>query len=737
MKRILLIVMAVMALVVSCKKEKKTTDDSGPQQTGNTSTQDGGTKIQLWARTPGALLWKEGDALGLYTSDDFNSRFEVDYLEEGKEDRARFAGTIAEEAVIYGAYYPYDADAGEKFDALRVSIPEEVKFGDAPTVFALAPYDAEASIALSFTSKLATLRVVFSDVSGSAVEGLELSDITITGQRNMVGLYSANLIQPSQMLAALNAGNELTFSMDGTAFSEGLELEASIAASWKGGDRIGVSVNGGEFSTEAVISNAVEEGSEVVIQISAAVFNPKITMDWISPALGIEDGYTASEIRSNYPAVDNSGNVYVQISRGAPKLYKLGPEDGSILWAADLGYTPDNNTSPSCEADGSVVYAIGGSSGSGRVKAINGPDGSVKWEFLPEKFFGNGNTPAPNFNQVTPAIGSDCVYIGNAGTTGSVLAIDKNTGVRRAYVSGAADGTGGPAGGVMTGLAISAGGELAWLANQGIFTVDSDKLDAPQLSHETYGAYVPWAQRFWHGWSYSSSKSGVACSKVDGQDAVWALGIEKTNAGAYHMHVLCAKVEAGKELDEHKKDFFLDKKIENITNQDQGGIVIGPRGEAIVALKGTPGSIKGVMPDGSIAYSYSLPGGKDVTGACAVDNNGYIHIVGDNSGRSDYYAIVRPDYEAGTCEEVAVSDLNSLLKESGADLGSAEFIRAWTSVVLGNDGKIYLGVTARNEDGTTMQARILRLSYKETTGPSTVSPWPQRGADAAHSGKQK
>ena len=87
MKRILLIVMAVMALVASCKKEKKTTDDSGPQQTGNTSTQDGGTKIQLWARTPGALLWKEGDALGLYTSDDFNSRFEVDYLEEGKEDR--------------------------------------------------------------------------------------------------------------------------------------------------------------------------------------------------------------------------------------------------------------------------------------------------------------------------------------------------------------------------------------------------------------------------------------------------------------------------------------------------------------------------------------------------------------------------------------------------------------------------------------------------------------------------
>lgn len=733
MKKILLIAMAVTAITVSCKRETKTPDGNGH----NPGTQDGGVALQLWARSPEGLVWSEGDAIGLYSSDDFNARFEVDYLEEGKEDRARFAGKISDDAQVFGAYYPYDSDAGEKFDALRVSIPEEVKHGDAPAVFALAPYDGEASIALSFTSKLAVLKVVFSDVAGSAVEGLELQDITITGQRNMVGLYAANLIQPSQMLAALNGSDVLVFDMKGETLTEGLEASASIAATWKGGDRVGISINGGEFSTEAVIANAVEEGSEVALQVNASVFNPKITLDWVSPALGIEEGYATSEIRSNYPAVDNSGNVYVQISRGAPKLYKLSPEDGSVLWAADLGYTPDNNTSPSCEADGSVVYALGGSSGSGRVKAINGTDGSIKWEFLPEKFFGNGSTPAPNFNQVAPAIGPDCIYVGNAGTTGTVLAIDKNTGVRKAYVSGAANGTGGPAGGAMSGVSITAGGEVAWFANYGIFTADMAKLDAPALSHATYGAYVPWAQRFWHGWSYNSSRSGVACSKVDGVDAVWALGIEKASSGAYHMHVLCAKVSSGKELNENNKAFFLDKKIENITNQDQGGIVIGPRGEAIVALKGTPGSIKGVMPDGSIAYSYSLPGGKDVTGACAVDNNGYIHIVGDNSGRSDYYAIVKPDYGGGNCEEVAVSDLNALLKDSGADLGTAEYIRAWTSVVLGNDGKIYLGVTARNDEGSTMQARVLRLSYKETTGPSAVSPWPQRGADAAHSGNQK
>ena len=731
MKKFLLI-SAVALLGMAACKEEEAPQPSQEQESGSLTD-----NLQLWARSPEGHIWSEGQAIGIYTSDDFNVRFDIDFLEEGKEDRARFAGSISKDATVYGAYYPYDKDAGEKLDALRISIPEEVGYGDVPADFALASYDSQASIALSFTSKLTKLKVVFEDVAGSSVEGLELHDITVTGQRNMVGLYSANLVQPSQMLYALNGGNVLTFDMKGQTLSDEIQIEASIAATWKGGDRIGISINGGEYSTETAIANSAEEGGEVVLTVNAMVFNPEITLDWISPALGIEDGYTTSEMRSNYPAVDNAGNVYVQISRGAPKLFKLSPEDGSILWSADLGYTPDNNASPSCEADGSVIYAIGGSSGSGRIKAINGADGSVKWEFLPESFFGNGSVPAPNFNQVTPAIGPECIYVGNAGTTGTILAIDKITGHRRAYVSNSVEGTGGPAGGAMSGMSITSSGEVAWFAPHGIFTADKSKLDAPQLSHDTYGAFVPWAQRFWHGWSYSSSRSGVACSIIDGQNAVWALGIEKTTSGAYHMHVLCAKVEAGKELNENKKAFFLDKKIENITNQDQSGIVIGPKGEAIVALKGTPGSIKAVMPDGSIAYEYALPGGKDVTGACAVDNNGYIHIVGDNSGRSNFYAIVKPDYESGTCEEIAVTDLNELLKKAGADLGSADFVRAWTSVVLGNDGKIYLGVTARNEDGSTLQARIMRLSYKETTGPSSESPWPQRGADPAHSGNQK
>lgn len=729
MKRFVYIALALLALAACKKNEKDPGNDEPVVPAENT--------VKMWARSSEGNVWTSSDAIGVYTSDDLNAKYTVNYMEEGKENRAYFEGPMTPDAIVYGAYYPYDSDSGNQFDALRVQIPDEVNYGDAPARFELSGYNAEGDIKFSFSSKLAKVKLRFENVEGSAVKDYVLRSVAIKGQRNMVGLYAANLIQPSQMMSALNGSDVLTVNFDGVTLSEELEIVVAIAATWKGSDKVQVSLNDGDYATEVTIPSALEEGGEVELVVNAKVFNPNINLEWISPALGIEsDG--VSEIRSNYPAVDASGNVYVQIARGETMLFKLNGTDGSIAWSTDMGYTGDNNTSPSCEPDGSVVYALGGASGSGRVMAVNGADGSVKWTFGPEKFFGNGSTPAPNFNQVTPAIGSKNIYVGNAGTTGSVLAIDKATGERVSYVSGNADGTGGPSGGSQSGVSITADGEVAWVANYGIFTADQALLDTPTLTHDTFGAYVPWAQHFYHGWTYQSSRSGVACSKIDGQDAVWAAVMEKTTSGQYNLHVICGKVSAGKVGEYTKGAFFLDKKIENVTNQDQGGIVIGPRGEAIVSLKGTPGSIAAVMPDGQIAYTYTMPGGKDVCGACAVDNNGYIHIVNDLSGGADYYVIVKPDYENKTCETVASCELNTLLRENGVDMGSCDQVRTWTSVVIGNDGRIYLGATASSsEGGSTKQARVICLSFRETTGPSTVSPWPMRGADACHSGRQK
>ena len=737
MKKLLVTIPLIAAALLSCNRQEA--ENSGSQGGGNQKPTS--ETLKIWGRTPDGAVWTAQDRIGLYTTDDFNVEFKVDYLEEGKENRAYFAGEITPEATVLGAYYPYSASAGENMSAIPLYIPENVSYGEPAARFDIAEYRPDSEIKLFFRTKLSKVVLRFRNVEESVASGLPLQEIKISGQRNMAGLYAANLVQPEQMLSGLNATNAITVDMKGTPLADDIVVEAAIAAMWKGGDVVEVSVNGGEYSQQLSVSSAVAEGESVELTVNAKEFNPKVTLDWISAPIGLEEGAETSEIRGNIAAVDNAGNVYVQPARGAASLYKLNAADGSLAWATPLGYTLDNNASPSCEPDGSVIYAIGGTSGSGRVTAVSGADGSVKWTVGPESFFGNGATPAPNFNGVTPAIGEKNIYVGNAGTTGTVLTLDKETGERVSYVSGAADGTGGPSGGVTSGLAMTSSGQIAWHCSGGIFTADRDKMDNPDKTHDSFGSYVPWAQRFSHGWSYSSARSGVACSKIDGQDAVWAVGMEKTTSGSYNMHVMCSKVESGKELSFDKKVFLLDKSITNVTNQDQGGIVIGPRGEAIVSMKGYPGAIKAFFSDGTEAYSYTLPGGRDVCGSCAVDNNGYVHIAGDFDSGACYYVIVKPDYENHTCELVASAELCSLIREYAADaLGDNNSVRAWSSVAIGNDGKMYLAVTTFTLEGSSWknhQARVIRLSYKETTGPSAASPWPQRGADASHTGRQR
>lgn len=715
MKKYFYILVALL-LALSCKPEEKP---------GEGEVTPGKEDVLIWAKTPDGAVWTQEDAIGIYSTDDFNARFTVNYLEEGKDNRAYFKGSLTKDAGILAAYYPYDEAMGDRMDAANITIPSEVRYGDAPVRFDVGTYNDAAEIKLNFRRKLATLQLSFLNIGESAVKDLVLTDVTVKGQRNMVGQYAVNLLKPEQLLSGTGATDQLTIRLQDVALSEDLVLQAAMAATWKGGDVVKVSFNGGAYETTAVVANAAEEGGTVALNVNMLDFNPHMSLVWMSPDLGTEDGAT-SEFRGNVPAVDASGNVYVQLARGTNKLYKLNAADGTIAWATPLGYELDNNASPSCERDGSVIYAAGGSNKTGRIVAVNGGDGSIKWAFEKDMFFANGGTPGPNFNGSTPAIGAKNIYVGNAGTTGTVQVIDKETGKRVSYVAANEDGTGGPAGGVMSGVALSKGGEVAWFANYGIFTAHQAALDSPAKTG-TWGGYSTWAQRFSHGWAYNTSRSGVALSSLDGKDVAWAVAMEKTNAGAFNLHVIRGKLDPAASLSYTAKQFDMEYVVKDITNQDQGGIVIGPRGEAIVSLKGSPGSILGIMPDGTLAYKYEQTGIKDVCGSCAVDNNGYIHILFDQPG---FYAIVKPDYETQTCIPVASANLAEL-----AGLAPLQ-TRAWSSVVLGEDGRMYVGVTV-HEDWNNQRGRVLCLSYTETTGPSTVSPWPQRAADGCHSGIQK
>lgn len=709
-------ILAVLLVSLSCNPEEK-----GSKAEDTTGKEE----VLIWAKTPDGAVWTRDDEIGIYSTDDFNSRFIVNYLEEGKENRAYFKGSLTPGARILGAYYPYVEAMGDRVDVLSIPIPSEVQYGDAPLRFDIGTYNDAAEIKLTFRRKLANLKLSFLNIDESAVKSLVLTDVTVKGQRNMVGKYAVNLLKPEQMLSGTDASDLLTFHLKDVVLTDDLVLKAAMAATWKGGDVVTVSFNGGEYVTTAVVSNSAEEGGTVELNVNMLDFNPHISLVWMSPDLGTEDG-AAAEFRGNVPAVDASGNVYVQLSRGTDKLYKLNAADGTVVWSTSLGYDLDNAASPSCERDGSVIYAAGGSNKTGRIVAVNGSDGSIKWTFNKDQFFANGGTPGPNINCSTPGVGDKNIYVGNAGTTGTVQAIDKITGERVSYVSNAADGTGGPAGGVMSGIAISKGGEVAWFANYGIFTAHQAALDSPSQTG-TWGGYTSWAQRISHGWAYNTSRSGVALSSVDGKDSAWAAAMEKTSAGSFNMHIIRSSLDPAASLSYTAKQFDMEYVVNDVTNQDQGGIVIGPRGEAVVSLKGTPGSILGIMPDGTLAYKYEQEGIKDVCGACAVDNNGYIHILFDQPA---FYAIVEPDYNTQTCRLVASANLAEL-----AALTPLQ-IRAWTSVVLGEDGRMYVAVTA-HENWSNQRGRVLCLSYTETTGPSSVSPWPQRAADSCHTGVQK
>lgn len=739
MKKHLFCLSTLILALASCQK-------SEIKEPGNSDGDNGGATganlVQLWGRTAEGL-WTSASEIGVYTSDETNSKFTVNYLPESaaQQDRAYFEGRMTPDCVVFGAYTPYSADAGDNLTRVLTTIPETVQNGDALAQFDVAAYEEDADIKFNFKKKLATVELSFSNVAGSYIENAEITKIEFESVRGIVGTYTADLSQPDLPLSPVNESNRLTINVSREKLTESFVARAAIAARWKGSDQITVSINDGAYVTKVALSKAVEEGSVAKLVIDANQFNPEIKLEWISPALGTEGGLE-SQARGNCVAVDNKGNAYMQVAKGETKIYKLNAADGSIAWSYNIGFTGDNNSSPSCEPDGSVIYACGGTGGSGRVVALNA-DGSAKWTFASSDFVGFKDnaptTPAPNFNCSTPAVGNTHIYVGNAGTTGTVVSINKSTGKRSSYMSNAA-GNGGPAGGVMSGVGISSANQVVCMAAYGIFTASKTLMDTPNKTLEGVGGYTPWSQRIWHGWQYNQTRSGFACSNINGQNVIWGNALEQTSAGTYNLRVFWKAVSNDDSLVENytKQAFGAEANIQNVTAQDQGGIVIGPRGEAIVSLKGTPGSIKAIGTDGKEAYSYVMSKGRDVCGSCAVDNNGYIHIVSDyNNGEGAIYSIVKPNYETKTCEVVASSVLQDLAE---GKMGDSNAIRAWTSVTLGNDGKIYLGVSAFTLEGSawkSQNARVMCLSYQGVTGPNATSPWPQRAADCHHTGVQK
>ena len=101
--------------------------------------------------------------------------------------------------------------------------------------------------------------------------------------------------------------------------------------------------------------------------------------------------------------------------------------------------------------------------------------------------------------------------------------------------------------------------------------------------------------------------------------------------------------------------------------------------------------------------------------------------------RWDY--IIKPDYVNKTATLVKKVNLYDLAVASGMDVLGADKARMWSSIAIGDDGRMYVGLTLQKTDGTAVSGGVVCFTYEGCTGPGNT-PWPMKGADARRSGIQ-
>ena len=422
--------------------------------------------------------------------------------------------------------------------------------------------------------------------------------------------------------------------------------------------------------------------------------------------------HVLGEIRSTAPAISDDNNVYM--TSNDHYLRKFSAATGEQLWEFDLwtsadGDSPSGNThtTPSIDTDGTVYVGTGDTSGKvGRVYAIN-PDGTKKWVVAGDAekgFWNKGQASTPRINYLTCAIGENHIYMGNGGSTGSVLAVDKNTGYRVGYVANA-NNSGGPSGGVSAGIAL-ANNTLIWAGGKnGLFGASASALNT--------GGNVMWA------WQIYSSGNDKPSENMNASVAVDAAGTIYGSIGSSAFAIGSDGVEKWR------------TSLGNVGTLDQGGVVIGLDGSIIVTVKRAPGEATGgivaLSPNGVVQWHYGVP--EDVSGCAAIDQAGNIHF-GTQSGN---YYIIKP--ESSEEQLILKKDLAALISESDSPLKDnweAGIGKIWSSPTIGPDGTIYIGVTHTVDPSKSV---LVALEDEGITG-CAASAWPMKGKDSRHTSAQ-
>lgn len=429
-----------------------------------------------------------------------------------------------------------------------------------------------------------------------------------------------------------------------------------------------------------------------------------------------------NDIRSVSPAVDNDGNVIMTSDDHI--LRKFSKTDGSVMWSFDMwnatdGVSPEGSThgSPSIDTDGTIFIGTGSTSGKiARFYAVSST-GSKKWVIAGDAntgFWNKGAASTPRIMQLAAAINQNSVFAGNTGSTGSVLALDKTTGARKGYVTDVA-GTGGPAGGVTTGVLLTKSNKLVWYGGiYGLYTASATALELGAASFDWSLYLNPVEQR---------TEQQVGASMAIGSDGT-IYGIGSFNSNVFGGPSAFAVNQDGTQ----KWKTSLD-----CGQLDQGGVVIDKNETVYVSVKTVLGESNGGVialdaETGTIKWRFAIA--EDVSGTPAIDQAGNIHFATD---KGNYY-IIKSD---GSPDPVIVkSDLTTLIIESGSPYATGwvqSMAKCWSSPVIDDDGSIYIGITNTE---TRSRSLLLALTHKNVTGLQSDAPWPMRAQNRRHTNVQ-
>ena len=519
------------------------------------------------------------------------------------------------------------------------------------------------------------------------------------------------------------AGTEITFTANATG---GV---APYTFSWAVGDVTTLSGETATWTPEEngtyVIKltttdskgNAVDRSKNLVVEPAPVIATGEVTLLWTAQL----EGYTSI----SSPAIADDGSIYTT-TRDMNKFYKIS-KDGAIVWDKPILNNPQSGSqvygTPAIDSDGTIYMCGGTKNGDATVVAFNA-DGTEKWRFT--DFWNKGAAHAAAINGGTSVgIGDKNIYIGNVGSSGTIIAISKADGKRVNYCMDANGG--GPSGGCRGGVIVSKDGKyVGWCGGAyGIFGAGTAGLD-------TAGEGTPWAWRACYsadsGWPLGNNQATIAAMTVNGKDLlIGQVAVKNADSKFDYEKVYGIDFATGEEV--------VNARIDACAQQDQGGISVTEDGLIICTLKYTLGS-----DDGGIALvdpvknemvaHYKIA--ENVTSAPAIDQAGNIHF-GSEAG--NYYVV---KYQGGgQIETLVKKDIAELVKGDSRYANiykETEVAKIWSGIVIGDDGTILVQFTD-NENRTLGGLAAINVDY--TTGPSTTSQWPMMGQNRKHTNHQK